>query len=151
MDLAASRIAVLLEIRTPSLAPAARPLRTAGRTHETIPRLANLVVAWSELDLAGYRLHRGTSPQFAPGPWSLVSATQVFHVVVPRAADVTLSLYDVRGRRVRTLWQGDLTPGEHVRGWDGLDEHGRGVPNGIYFVRLTDGRNVRVTQVVRVS
>ncbi len=50
-----------------------------------------------------------------------------------------LAVYDVRGRRVRTLAQGPLTVGPQEVPWDGLDDQGRGVPSGQYFARLREG------------
>jgi hypothetical protein len=49
---------------------------------------------------------------------------------------VTLAIYDVSGRKVRTLVQGTLGPGVHVRPWDGRDDAGRDVAAGIYLVKL---------------
>jgi hypothetical protein len=56
------------------------------------------------------------------------------------AAPVRLDIHDVAGRRMRLLVQGMQAPGEHVRGWDRLDDAGRPVARGIYFVRLVTGR-----------
>jgi hypothetical protein len=46
-------------------------------------------------------------------------------------------VYDVAGRRVRTVVEVDLAPGVYRRAWDALDERGRVVSSGMYFVRLT--------------
>ncbi len=56
---------------------------------------------------------------------------------VPRAgAEANLSVFDVTGRRVRTLVSGPQTPGYHVVVWDGTDEGGQRVAAGTYFYRL---------------
>lgn len=47
-----------------------------------------------------------------------------------------LVVYDVGGRRVRTVFQADLAPGVYRRLWDGRDERGRMVSSGMYFARL---------------
>ncbi|HMB71093.1 MAG TPA: MXAN_6640 family putative metalloprotease [bacterium] len=55
------------------------------------------------------------------------------------AADgpVRLAVYDVRGRMVRRLVQGEvLTAGPHERVWNGVDEAGRPAAPGVYYVRL---------------
>jgi hypothetical protein len=59
-----------------------------------------------------------------------------FRFGLARAGDVRLELYDVSGRRVRTLVSGTLPAGEHTRAWDGRDERGGAVRPGVYFVRL---------------
>jgi flagellar hook assembly protein FlgD len=55
-----------------------------------------------------------------------------------RSAPVSLVVYDVSGRRVRTLVDGaaELGAGAHTADWNGLDDGGRRVPAGLYFARL---------------
>lgn len=56
---------------------------------------------------------------------------------------VALRLYDLAGRRVRTVDAGKLAPGAATIRWDGTDERGRAVGSGRYFARLTqDGREL---------
>jgi len=55
---------------------------------------------------------------------------------LPRAQRVELVVFDLRGRRVRELWSGDLAAGRHERSWDGADDRGRSLPSGVYCVRL---------------
>lgn len=67
---------------------------------------------------------------------------------IPRAERATLAVYDVRGRRVRTLFQGDAGAGEHALSWDGTDEHGGRAPAGVYFFHLRSGSVDRTRKVV---
>jgi hypothetical protein len=53
-----------------------------------------------------------------------------------RAGEVRLELFDLAGRRVRTLASGVVSPGPHITTWDGRDQHGNHVRAGVYFVRL---------------
>ncbi len=55
---------------------------------------------------------------------------------MPAAGPVTLEILDVRGRLVRTVWQGELTAGPHHLDWDGRDAGGRVVAAGTYLARL---------------
>ena len=41
--------------------------------------------------------------------------------------------------------------GRHTLAWDGADERGRRVSAGIYFMRITAGRDHDVRKVVRVN
>ena len=52
------------------------------------------------------------------------------------AGDVTLAIFDVGGRRVRTLADGPLAAGRHEAIWDGRDETGGELASGVYFYRL---------------
>jgi hypothetical protein len=58
--------------------------------------------------------------------------------------DVTVTVYDVTGRRVRRLVAGQVPSGYHRAVWTGSDEGGRRVTAGVYFVRL-DARDFRKT------
>lgn len=58
---------------------------------------------------------------------------------LPRDTDVNVAIYDVAGRRVRTLMSGTLTRGIHEIAWDGLDRSGAKVSNGVYFYRVKAG------------
>jgi hypothetical protein len=52
-------------------------------------------------------------------------------------AGVTMTVYDVRGARVKTLVSGSKTAGHYVAQWDGHDESGNPVSSGVYFYRMT--------------
>lgn len=81
----------------------------------------------------------------APNPSTGVAEVRF---VLPQASDVTLSVHDVAGRRVRGLAAGALVAGPHAVRWDGHDEAGARVRPGLYFVRLTSGGSARVRTVV---
>jgi len=55
---------------------------------------------------------------------------------LPHAGPARLDVFDLRGRVVRTIWQGHLGPGTHEMSWDGKDGKGRTVAAGTYFARL---------------
>jgi len=73
-----------------------------------------------------------------PNPFN-PATTIVFHL--PRSANVTLQIYDLSGRLVRTLLDGDnVAQGKHEVVWTGCNESGRVGASGVYFYRLiTDG------------
>lgn len=53
--------------------------------------------------------------------------------------DVDVAIYDVAGRRVRTLASGTLTRGTHEIAWNGRDRAGARVSAGVYFYRVKAG------------
>ena len=62
---------------------------------------------------------------------------------LPREAEATLQLFDVRGRAVRRLASGPFVAGPHQLAWDGRLEGGALAPAGVYVVRLdSEGRTV---------
>ena len=57
------------------------------------------------------------------------------------AAGVSLTIYDVLGRRVRQVWDGALGTGSHRFTWDGRDAAGGAVAAGVYIYEVeVDGR-----------
>jgi glucose/arabinose dehydrogenase len=81
----------------------------------------------------------GSTQLLAPFPSPAVGgATLPFDLY--GSATVTLRLYDMRGRLVRTLIGGASRPGgANAETWDGLDDDGRAVSAGVYVVRLGVG------------
>jgi len=67
-----------------------------------------------------------------------------------RAGRATLAVYDVSGRRVRTLAQGERAAGTHRSSWDGRDERGARVAPGAYLVLLDAAGERRARRVVRL-
>ncbi len=58
---------------------------------------------------------------------------------LPQTGHVDLAVYDLSGRRVRTLVSGTVSAGEQTITWNGRDEAGQTVPSGMYFYRLNTG------------
>ncbi|OGF98398.1 MAG: hypothetical protein A2Z86_05575 [Candidatus Glassbacteria bacterium GWA2_58_10] len=52
---------------------------------------------------------------------------------------VSLKIYDLTGRLVRSLFEGQRQSGTYSQLWDGTDEHGRRAASGVYFYRLSAG------------
>lgn len=53
-----------------------------------------------------------------------------------QAEEAEVALFDASGRRVRSLFGGELAAGGHSLSWDGRDDRGLLVPAGVYFARL---------------
>lgn len=54
-------------------------------------------------------------------------------------SDVKLMIYDVLGRKVRTLVSNKMDAGNHVVNWDGLNDQGANVASGMYIYRIKAG------------
>ncbi len=75
-----------------------------------------------------------------PNPFN-PSTTVSFSLSSTAAA--RLAVYDITGRRVRTLVSGRITTGNHSAVWDGRDDAGRSVSSGVYIARIESGRSVQ--------
>jgi hypothetical protein len=64
---------------------------------------------------------------------------------------VSLTVYDVQGRLVRTILNGPVPAGRHSALWDGRNDEGVTLPSGVYYARLTIGRFVAHKQLVLVK
>ncbi len=68
---------------------------------------------------------------------------------LPAAARVRLSVFDLQGREVAVLADGDVSAGRHTATWDGRTAHGA-APAGLYFVRLVASGRVLTQRFVRL-
>lgn len=66
---------------------------------------------------------------------------------------VTVKIYDLSGRLVKTLLSGEQTAGTHTEVWDGTDDAGRKVAAGVYFCQLefTDASGARQVLTQKMS
>jgi hypothetical protein len=77
---------------------------------------------------------RFTLDQNFPNPFN---PETVISFSLDKPGDVTLSVYDILGRTVTTLYHGLLPTGQHQFRWNGTDDNGQGVASGVYFYRLS--------------
>ncbi len=85
----------------------------------------------------------------SPNPFNPVTTIRF---ELPQPGRVTLRIYDVGGRLVRTLHEGAAMPaGLSTAVWRGVDDGGRSVASGTYFCRLTAGGQsvIRTMSLVR--
>jgi len=59
---------------------------------------------------------------------------------------ISLRVYDVGGRLVKTLVDDRRDPGRYKVTWDGKDNEGREVLSGVYFYRLSAGNQGRLSE-----
>ncbi|HYV50689.1 MAG TPA: FlgD immunoglobulin-like domain containing protein, partial [Dongiaceae bacterium] len=62
---------------------------------------------------------------------------------------VRLAVFDVSGRRVKTLVNEPLGAGEHSVPWNGRDDRGQQVAPGLYMYRLEAGPLLKVGKALK--
>jgi hypothetical protein len=76
----------------------------------------------------------------APNPVT-ARGTDVFFNL-PSRSDVSVGIYDMSGRLVRSKVYAGLSPGRHAFHFNGRDVGGRSLPSGVYTIRLKAGESV---------
>jgi subtilisin family serine protease len=83
----------------------------------------------------------------APNPCHVLAAITF---ALPQSGHASLKLYDVSGRLIRTLQDGPLAAGRHVRVWDRSTNGGAIAPGGVYFARLESAGRALSRKLVMV-
>ncbi len=86
--------------------------------------------------------------QAYPNPFN--SSTQI-RIYLPKTANTSLEIFDIRGRLVRKLANRVLGAGEHSFVWNGTDYNNKSVSSGSYFYRLTSGDDVLTRRMLLIK
>ncbi len=89
--------------------------------------------------------------QNSPNPVPVAAAT-IIRYSIPRGTErVTLTVYDVSGRKVKTLVNDVVNGGEYSTTWDCRNQKGSRVVPGIYFYRLSVGNKFLTKKIVLIQ
>ncbi len=80
-----------------------------------------------------------------PNPFN---GSTIIRYYLPTSANIQLSIYNIVGQHVVTLYSGFQTAGHHQYRWNARRENGRPVPGGIYFVVLTHTKGQVVQKMI---
>jgi hypothetical protein len=80
-----------------------------------------------------------------PNPFNPATTIEYY---LPKADVVSLKVFDITGREVRTLLHQWQAGGLHQVQWDGRDAHGAQVASGIYLYQLKTAQAVRARKMV---
>lgn len=90
-------------------------------------------------------LETGLTFHLDPNPFE--RQTTIAFAIPNRGQPVLLQVFDIRGRMIRTLFDGPVASDRSSVVWDGRSDAGRRVPAGVYFLRLQHGPETRSTSV----
>ncbi|MBK8229912.1 MAG: hypothetical protein IPK72_04835 [Candidatus Eisenbacteria bacterium] len=107
-------------------------------------------------DAEGFALRRLVAPipqaatpelYLSPNPFRSRAALRL---AVSTAGPADLAVYDASGRRLRTLRRGSLPAGVTWIDWDGSDDRGKSLPDGVYFVRAVTPEGTALERLTRL-
>ena len=85
------------------------------------------------------------SMEVFPNPFSI--RTTIQYEILDRA-EVVIDIYDMNGRQISRLFQGEQGAGQHSLEWDGSGSAGEQLPAGIYLVQMRFGSEVINKRIV---
>jgi hypothetical protein len=110
-------------------------------THYLVP-----VEDGSDLPAAAFKVD---SPY--PNPFNPSTSIRLHVPVVNGSSSLELVVYDLQGRKVRTLHNGPISSGWHTMVWDGRDNTGRNQSSGMYFMRAVSGHHSSIHKMTLVK
>jgi hypothetical protein len=108
---------------------------------------ANVVMAydWHIASPEKYRLYPNYPNPFNP------TTTINFDIPVGTYNYTSLRIYDITGKLIKTLINGEKEPGYHSVSWNGRDKTGQEVSSGLYFYRLESENFMETKQCLLVK
>lgn len=97
---------------------------------------------WMELSFVG-PLSIAGEIAFHPGQFKLYQAypnpfnpTTTLKYEMGSAGHVSVNVFDINGRKIRSLYNGIQNPGQHEIRWDARDDRGRSMSSGVYLFKV---------------
>jgi hypothetical protein len=85
-----------------------------------------------------------------PNPFN-PSTTLKYAIPAGKAGSIKVGVYDLRGRRVKTLYEGVREPGVYEVHWDGKNDLGVAVGGGLYLAKLITGGEILIRKMTLVK
>ena len=83
-----------------------------------------------------------------PNPFN---PTTTISYQLPADSKVHISIFNIKGQKVKTLVNEILPAGEHSAIWNGRDSNGNRVGSGIYFYKLKAGDFQKVKKMILIK
>lgn len=87
----------------------------------------------STLGIADNDIHLPENVMLSNFPNPFNPSTSIVFAVTDAMSPVELSIYDIQGKLIRSLYSGTMAEGNHVVSWDGLDQNSNVLSSGQYF------------------
>lgn len=109
---------------------------------------------WDKYSRLLLQYNADTSPLIAPMPQIQSNFPNPFNpsttitFSIPEAGRVRVSVYNLKGQKVKDLINTDMLRGNHKLVWDGKDANNRNTSSGIYFLRLESGGKTSIRKAM---
>ncbi len=122
-----------------------------------VTRRVSSIYTWNEADIylmpnTTYTDEYEVSPQVSnikvtnfPNPFN---PSTTISYSIPESGEVEVSIFNIRGQRVKQLYKGYKSQGGYILKWDGTDEHNRTVATGVYFTVVKTEREQRSNKML---
>ena len=80
-----------------------------------------------------------------PNPFNPITTIEFS---ITKTSHVNLTIFNIKGQKVRTITDGELPAGIHRLNWDGRDNSGNLLANGVYLYKLISDEGVQVKSCV---
>jgi hypothetical protein len=89
--------------------------------------------------------YRFALSQNYPNPFN---PSTIIRYEIPKAANVTLTIYNILGQRVKTLVDSYENAGPHSVIWNGTNQSDKAVSSGVYFSKLSSGESTEIKKML---
>jgi hypothetical protein len=108
-------------------------------------------INYNAISPVGIKLENDLTPsdykllQNYPNPFN---PTTTIQFQIPQSTNVNLKIYDIVGRRIKTLIDEEIRAGYYSVDWDGLNEAGVSMSSGVYIYRIVTEEFIQTKQMV---
>jgi hypothetical protein len=82
-----------------------------------------------------------------PSPFR-TQTTVKYHIF--KEERISLKLYNINGQLVRTLLDGQISPGVYTGKLDGRNQQGQQLPNGVYLIKLSGNGQTAIEKTLLI-
>ena len=86
-----------------------------------------------------------------PNPFSSTNAKTTIKFELKKPGRTEVAIYNVKGQKVKTLLDEELIFGKHTLIWNGKDEDGTKVANGIYLYKVEQNKETKVKKMILIQ
>ena len=101
---------------------------------------------WQGVGVENNKLHPATAGYKMINHPNPFNPTTTISFSLPKEEEIELSIYNIKGQKVKTLYSGISEEGKHLVIWNGIDSNGKTVSSGIYFYKLNVNGKIEVVK-----